>query len=124
MVYTQGGMGATYLRVVYTRVVQRDTYLRVVYTRVYISLYAPYHTQGCTYLPICFPTTPPRVHHPVYSATRLPPVPVSVYSDEALGSTLGYTLGERLSGASLLSVVLRLVCPSAQSCSVSQGIPG
>ena len=79
-----------------------------------------------TLLPYVHPgytTLPPYVHllyhpgytTPVYYRSRHSEQCVWVPGEEALGSNLGYSLGERLSGAFRTLRVLELLCPSAQS---------
>ena len=89
----------------------------------YIAPYTSYVHPG-----IYHPGIPPPYYTslgtPPYTPTRSVPSgtlspPVTVRDDEALGSNLGYSLGERLSGASLPLILLGKKEASAQSCSLS-----
>ena len=117
--YTQGGA----YREDIPRVEHIGRYTQGVYTReaTYLPTMVPY------YLPTMVHPIPPWVYHtlPHAAASRTAGHWVhAVYSDEALGSTGRITLGERLSGASLLSVVLQLLCPDAQSPSALPRVNG
>ena len=88
-------MSPMYLRVEYTGLYMPPMYLRVGYTRLYASL--PY-LLGCTiplYMPPYYTTL--GILHPVHrwSLYYTPGVLCWVYSDEALGSVLRFTLGMR-----------------------------